>query len=68
MAELKPCPFCGASGISVHLSREKGANDTKWQYQVVCNYNLLGCGASGCYSDDPKEAVKAWNRRAGEQE
>lgn len=67
MSELKPCPFCG-SREGVHLSRERDNTDMAWQYQVVCDYNFFGCGASGCFNADPKKAVEAWNRRAGEQE
>jgi len=64
MSKLKPCPFCGASGISVHLSRERYETEKIWQYQVICNYNLGGCGASACYSGTEIDAINAWNRRA----
>lgn len=61
---LRECPFCGATAPTVHLSRDRDDKDMAWQYQIVCNYNLCGCGASGCYSDSPKNAIAAWNRRA----
>lgn len=60
---LLPCPFCGAIAPTVHLSREKNERDTEWQYQLVCDYNLGGCGGSGCFNEDPHKAIEAWNHR-----
>ena len=59
--KIKECPFCGADVPVVQLIKEKNGNN--WQYQIICNYNLGGCGASSCYEKEPEEAVKAWNRR-----
>ena len=67
MSELKPCPFCGSKGIAPHLSRERDTPDMAWQYQVVCDFNLGGCGCSGSFSDNPKKAIEAWNRRANDE-
>ena len=63
MIELKPCPFCGSIAPTVHLSRERDEPKMKWQYQVVCNYNLAGCGSSSGFYDEAIQAVDAWNRR-----
>jgi Lar family restriction alleviation protein len=60
MAELKPCPFCGATDnkklrptSGVELSREEGI------FQVFC----WECGASSGYFRTEQEAIEAWNRR-----
>ena len=66
MNDLKPCPFCGAEHSIVHLSREREEGETSWQYQVVCDYNFGGCGGSSGFDDDPKDAMKNWNRRTGD--
>lgn len=65
--KLKPCPFCGVEGISLHLSRERDAPQMEWQYQIVCDATLGGCGCSGSFSDNAQEAIKAWNRRANNE-
>lgn len=62
--ELKPCPFCGESGIALHLSREKDSQNMEWQYRIVCDYTLGGCGYSGGFGTDPKKVIEAWNGRA----
>ena len=67
MEKLKPCPFCGET-VSVHLSRERDEPKMAWQYQVVCDFNFYGCGASGCFSEDPSKAIEAWNRRVERSE
>lgn len=64
MSDLKPCPFCGSKGITTHLSRERSSSEFSWEYQIVCDCNLGGCGGSGRYSQNPQEAIEAWNRRA----
>lgn len=65
MNELKPCPFCGYEAeISI------GRFDGKATSYVMCKK----CAARGEFffvsrkyaSDD--RAIKAWNRRVGEQE
>lgn len=59
MAEqLKPCPFCGSNEIQLYIC----PSEVKTEYVVYC----LGCGASSMYADKEKDAVFAWNRRAGE--
>ena len=59
--KLKPCPFCGSKSATVE-KRNSG-------YQVRCCY----CGARGKYIVygsiiNKKQAIDAWNRRAGENE
>ena len=66
MEELKRCPFCGATAPTVHISRERDEPKMIWQYQVVCNYNLGGCGASGCFDEEPNVAIESWNRRVND--
>ena len=47
--ELKPCPFCGGTHISVR---------GETSYFVRCQ----NCTAEIVYMDSIKSAVKAWNR------
>ena len=70
--ELKPCPFCGGTKIfvgsvaEIELTDECDENYDLYnsQFQVVCDCNVGGCGASsGCYQCKTT-AIEAWNRRA----
>ena len=59
MAELKPCPFCGAREDDKDQPVNVGwVIDDAWQ--VSCDR----CGASGAEHDGRAEAIEAWNRRA----
>lgn len=65
MNELKPCPFCGkdkAVILKEPIFWEGNLNG--YQYQVVCDIQNEGCGASAGYRDTIKDAKNAWNRRA----
>ena len=70
--ELKPCPYCGGTKIFVGSVAEIELMDKydenydlyNSQFQVVCDHDGGGCGASsGCYKSKAT-AVEAWNRRA----
>jgi Lar family restriction alleviation protein len=61
--ELKPCIFCGSDEVDIGNLQPWGDN------AVFCNK----CGAQGPSFDhdekkSKKKAVKAWNKRAGEQD
>ena len=62
MKELKKCPFCGKTD-----TLEVGSDRRTGYWNVVCNYNLGGCGASSGYRKEEKDAIEAWNRRKGEE-
>ena len=55
MAELKPCPFCGATN-------EPFGKIMKWQNTKYWMHWRNGCILGGFLIKD----VEAWNRRAGE--
>ena len=72
---IRECPFCGGTELFVGTIAECEMQDESHPdyysnsriYTVVCDYMNGGCGASiggGCKSE--KEAIAAWNRRAGE--
>ena len=52
MAELKPCPFCGASCLCVDVTADG--------WVIVCN----GCLAQSPAGETPLDAETKWNRRA----
>ena len=57
MSELKPCPFCGGTAkVSLFLGN----------YCVTCT-ECMGA-ISPARKQTKEEAIKAWNRRVGEQE
>ena len=56
MEELKPCPFCGSSNVTMH---ELNPNS-----YARCR----GCGAEGGLRDSHDKAADAWNRRADAKE
>lgn len=67
MIELKPCPFCGGEAKLDHW------NGTANVYSFVRCQNTKECGIEGkrfiespSYASDER-AIKAWNRREGEQ-
>ena len=57
--ELKPCPFCGASGQ--RITKEILASGTS-VYRVECWY----CMACGPQSNKRGCAIDEWNERSGE--
>ena len=58
MSDLKPCPFCGDTYISIHST--KGGN-----YIVGCNtLKCIGLYCEGKLFNSKEEAIEAWNRRA----
>ena len=57
------CPFCGMKGRLVSGSEYIG-NESKTIYQVVCqNPKCIICNGYTKYSNDYREAIKAWNKR-----
>lgn len=61
MNKLKPCPFCGDTYIGLHPTKEG--------WQIGCN--SIGCICCHVYAQAYRtrgNAIKAWNRRAGEKD
>lgn len=67
MNELKPCPFCGSDDL-VMSSREAYA----FMAGKRMEFYRVKCDTCGAMVDNdfkrPEDAIKAWNRRAGEVE
>lgn len=71
MSELKKCPFCGKkvaeckSVVEIEEIDENNDLYGRWEdtYEVVCNYNKGGCGATSGARGCKDEAIEAWNRR-----
>lgn len=75
VTELKPCPFCGKAVPHVGTvanheymwEADIGYDFCSTHFDVVCDYNSGGCGAStGKNYATAEEAIEAWNRRAGD--
>lgn len=59
--EIKKCPFCGGNFAEYNLCEDE--DTLVEQYNIVCNAQKGGCGASCGYAFTKKEAEKKWNRR-----
>ena len=53
MAELKPCPFCGGTQLTIISV-----------YGEDCYVNCDACTTCGPSGETREEAIEAWNRRA----
>lgn len=60
--DLKPCPFCGGEAMLCSTTSYQG----EISYFVKCN--LISCAmfGGGRFFKTFSQAVKAWNRRAGD--
>ena len=66
MTDLKPCPFCGERG-GVFYPPRLIKQEVCWarpMYSIECE----NCGAIGGNDLEEKDAVIAWNTRAGEDD
>lgn len=61
MSELKPCPMCGCEKIKISEILLEPASLGLKTHKVCC----FNCSAQ-IYRGDEKEAITAWNRRAGD--
>ena len=65
MTELKPCPNCQSDNKHIHVLRHRGVFTNSWiEYYVKCDN--CGFALRSSYLTESK-AVKAWNRRVGEE-
>lgn len=63
----KDCPFCGSRNL-VYVDSHYWLDDVLvFYHRVVCDMNQYGCGASSGYCRTEEEALKAWNRRKGNE-
>jgi Lar family restriction alleviation protein len=65
LTEIKPCPFCGGTGVLRTLAIPSPGGCTHIQAEVECR----NCDACGPIRHGDFEAILAWNRRheGGEQ-
>jgi hypothetical protein len=70
--ELLPCPHCGKSAPARIVRASESDDfygDCEETYAVMCDASSYGgvgpggCGSSGGYFKDEKDAIAAWNRR-----
>lgn len=59
MVELKPCPFCGGKDSGMLTTSYDG-----YWFAVFCE----NCMVQTRKCRQEKEAIEAWNRRAGEED
>ena len=65
MNELKPCPFCGGTNIKLYSFESTDLHG----FIHVCQYKGDGMvKVESRLFDTEEEAIKVWNRRAGEQD
>lgn len=75
--ELKPCPFCGCSDVSI-VNFETSGDPNKRDWRILCNNDKCMCmvdfvktvrTAKGIkdYFPTKEEAIEAWNRRAKDE-
>lgn len=66
---LKPCPFCGAKAIIHHdLRYPKWSDAPVSASEVICiNYECPIYKADNTYYLSDEDAIKAWNRRASNE-
>lgn len=55
MGELRPCPFCGSESV--------GVTEAFGGFVTICGE----CGSQGKHKSTIREAVDAWNMRAGDE-
>lgn len=60
--DLKPCPFCGKKAEIKNVYHSGAIN----LYKVICPTPRC-YGSGGNAFVDQESAIKAWNRRKGEQ-
>lgn len=61
MLILKPCPFCGACGQDIILTKESYLYDL--QVCKVVYMRCIKCGGRAGYAASEQEARKNWNKR-----
>lgn len=77
--ELKPCPFCGGKAVFKTAEIKTGIEMIHLIFKIKCQkcessqtrefHNIFQLDKSGevkILRDDRKEAVAAWNQRAGD--
>lgn len=63
MTELKPCPFCGSTDVSISELKEKLSNGAeRFFFAVECEE----CNFFGPESFQKEGAANVWNTRASE--
>ena len=64
MAELKPCPFCGAEAKVVFTTEVYTLADIKRKYGYVrCGKDFPHCCVIQTNEIPLEDAIEAWNRR-----
>ena len=61
MPDLKPCPFCGSKDTGVYEIRSENCSTFRY---ILCRT----CGAKSQAFFQERNAVEAWNRRAGKED
>lgn len=67
--KLKPCPFCGSDAeLKTDIRYPRPMCHPKRAYEVFCtNYDCIIGGVDDRYYTNKEKAIKAWNRRASNE-
>lgn len=67
--KLKPCPFCGSDAeLKTDIRYPRHMRQPKRAYEVFCtNYDCIIGGVDDRYYTNKEKAIKAWNRRASNE-
>ncbi len=74
--DLLPCPTCGSTSTqqSIRLSdlfeeselRNQSDMEAKYYlHLIICSATEGGCGTSGPFGEDTRDAIYGWNTRRG---
>ena len=65
MTDLDPCPFCECNIFRLNSAETGLSKEAYWEFWTLDWVCCTFCFAEGPAKKTTKEAIEAWNRRAG---